>query len=535
MCAPNMLSCLLCIALLARMSLADPDVGFLDWFSTEMQTAQGKELAVEGSIPSFMEGLFVQAGPGRFEIGGMHFGHALDGFCKVLKLDFREGKIRFTTDFLQSRFYQESLKHDKIAPGMTAAETTPPSRSKLGLMNALGPNDNNYIKPQKIGTTEIMTSDTMFVSVVAPEYSNVTHTIAPLIPGSDFFQEHWEDTLAGAFHVCIQATMAHGAVDPVSGSYSVATGCQTVDALDAPQYHKVFKIEPSNVRERKLLASVELKNNRRPSYMHQNAVTDGHYVIIATPLYMNFLEVMKGTGLAQGGLESVAGDDTLFQIVKTSDGSVREIAVPGFLMGHVVNAYEDGDDIVVDLTHYEQAAGGFFARYLLDVIRSPEKRDGFAKATVMRYRLHSNGSYEQSLTVPDEPSIDVELPVVNPAVTGKKYCTFWAVQFSTGNRSFASTAVVKRNLCTGEKLTEPFREGFYISEHAFVPRPGGTDEEDGVLLGLVFDGQRQESAVRLLDAKTLVQLATAPLGMKVPFPIHATWYGESSSTQTLQI
>merc|ERR1719232_1173981 len=101
----------------------------------------------------------------------------------------------------------------------------------------------------------------------------------------------------------------------------------------------------------------------------------------------------------------------------------------------------------------------------------PAKRDAFEKSKVMRYRLKADGSVEKSLTLPDEPDADIELPVVHPDNEGKSYCVFWGVQFSTGGKSFASTALVKRNICTKEAVTV-HQEGLYISEHRFVPRPG---------------------------------------------------------------
>jgi len=104
---------------------------------------------------------------------------------------------------------------------------------------------------------------------------------------------------------------------------------------------------------------------------------------------------------------------------------------------------------------------------------------------------------------------------------------FWGVQFGSGNRSFASTAVVKQNVCTNETVTH-YEQGVYQSEHRFIPRPGATEEDDGALVGLFFSGVTKMSTLQVLDAKTLKRLATVPLGMKIPFPIHTTWFGETS-------
>lgn len=528
-------SLLASLAASAAAALSGADPGFETWFATELATAKDRELRVKGSIPSYVRGLFVQSGPGRFDMGNMSFGHALDGFSKHLELRFEDDaegvKVTFSTDFLQTGFYTQSLQEKKIAPGMVAAETKPPSRKGLGPLNLLGPNDNNYIKPQFLGKTELMTSDTNYL-IVMEDPSHINCTVAPTMPGS-LRQHHWKDEPSLPLgHLCIQAAMAHGFTDPETGDYITAMGCQTLaDIWPVEQYHVIFRIEPSDVQRRIRVAKVPLPLGRAPSYMHQNGVTERYYVLVATPFHMDMASIMLGNGLAEGGLARPEGEETLFQIVGKRDGSLRQIATPGFLMGHVVNSYEDGEDVVVDLTHMETKTGGFFSRYLLGNIRDKEKRDSFPRSSILRFRLKADGSFTREPLLPLEPQDDVELPLIHPGLFGKKHCIMWGVQFSTGGRSFASTALIKRNLCTGENVTR-FEEGRYVSEHVFVPRPGADGEDDGALVGLVFDARTSESFAEVVDARTLETMATMSTGLRVPFPVHATWKGDAADAGT---
>jgi len=522
---------IVCVVVAAAAGASDP--GFEAWFSTELGVARGRRLQVQGSIPPYVRGMFVQSGPGRFDIGNMSFGHALDGFSKHLELrleDAADGvRATFSTDFLQTGFYKNSLKENTIAPGMVAAETNPPSRRKLGYLNLLGPNDNNYIKPQFIGETELMTSDTNYV-IVMQDPSRINRTIAPLLPSS-LWESHWKDEPGLPLgHLCIQAAMAHGLTDPETGGYVTAMGCQAfANVKPLEQYHVIFRIDPSDLQRRVRLAKVPLPPGRAPSYMHQNGATERYHVLVGTPFHMDLPSVVLGKGLAQGGLVSPTGEQTLFQVVNKRDGSVREILAPGFLMGHVVNSYEEGEDIVLDLTHMEVETGGFFSRYLLSNMLDKEKRDSFPKSSILRFRLKPDGNFTREPLLPLEPEDDIELPLIHPGLFGKKYCVLWGVQFSAGGRSFASTALIKRNLCTGENVTR-FEEGRYVSEHIFVPRPGADGEDDGALVGLVFDAKTGESVVEVVDARTLQRLATMSTGLRVPFPVHATWVGGADRT-----
>lgn len=320
--------------------------------------------------------------------------------------------------------------------------------------------------------------------------------------------------------------MAHGSENE-DGEFVVTMACQTLDTVLASQYYVIFKMKPGDLQTREEIATVKLPIKRRPSYMHQNAETETSWVIVGTPTYMDFENVLKGKGLAEGGLVSPVGDKTLFHVVDKSDPtSVRLIKVPGFLMGHVINSYNDGDDVVMDFTSYTVESGGFFPRYLLGNLGVKETRDAWPKGDVMRVTIHADGTTKQESFLPDEPSADIELPCINPQYYTKKHCVMWGVQFSHGGRGMSATAVIKRNVCTGEAKAL-YNENEYTSEPRMVPRPGATEEDDGVLIGMVFDGVTKQSRVQVVDASSLEVLATAPFPVKTPFPIHTSWFGAS--------
>jgi beta,beta-carotene 9',10'-dioxygenase len=54
----------------------------------------------------------------------------------------------------------------------------------------------------------------------------------------------------------------------------------------------------------------------------------------------------------------------------------------------------------------------------------------------------------------------------------------------------------------------------------FVPRPGGVDEDDGVLLSVVLDAAARASFLLVLDARTLKEQARALVPHHIPFGFH---------------
>merc|ERR1712150_17503 len=222
------------------------------------------------------------------------------------------------------------------------------------------------------------------------------------------------------------------------------------------------------------------------------------------------------------------------------DGSVRSVEAPGFVLAHIANAWEDGEDILMDLSHYGMDERlGFFRMFLFKDLKK-EVRDKWQKNKIMRFRIRSDGTVESENLLPNEPDSMFELLTTNPKYHGKEYCTLWSVQAGSSayDEEWNSTKVgpagayglAKRNFCTGERrgLYDP---GLYPSEPQFIPNPNGSDEDDGVLVGLVFDSYRNTSFVQAIDAKTMKQIARAELNTHVPFQVHSTWLPEASVDQ----
>ena len=183
-------------------------------------------------------------------------------------------------------------------------------------------------------------------------------------------------------------TMAHGHVDPVTQIFTGVMGCVSpVGSLLMRDHHIVFTIDPAAPRQRRKLADITLPHGRKASYMHAMAVTKNYIVLIAEPLHMDIVATLLGKPLGEGSL--ALGNETLFQVVDRSSGGVRTFSAPGFLFGHVVNAWEEGDDIVFDLTWYTKESYSFFHIFLFKNLVNKTLRDQWPLNVLMRYRLRA--------------------------------------------------------------------------------------------------------------------------------------------------
>ena len=62
--------------------------------------------------------------------------------------------------------------------------------------------------------------------------------------------------------------------------------------------------------------------------------------------------------------------------------------------------------------------------------------------------------------------------------------------------------LIKKDLEHPKSYKTWFKESHYPGEMFFIPNPEGEEEDDGTLITISFDGEREQSYVMLLDAKT---------------------------------
>ena len=68
----------------------------------------------------------------------------------------------------------------------------------------------------------------------------------------------------------------------------------------------------------------------------------------------------------------------------------------------------------------------------------------------------------------------------------------------------------------------------FVGEPVFVPRPNGTQEDDGWVLVIVYDAECDRSDVVILDAKNLDSQPVAKLHLKhhLPYGLHGNFTPE---------
>ncbi len=194
-------------------------------------------------------------------------------------------------------------------------------------------------------------------------------------------------------------------------------------------------------------------------------------------------------------------------------------ADPTFVL-HFTNAYEDGDEIVLD---------GFFEGEPnpVDSLTGDkwEKAFRFLALDRLQSRLHrwrfnlvTGEAREEQLS----DSI-TEFGMINAGYAGGKYRYTYA---ATGKPSwFLFDGLVKHDLHTGAEERFAFEDGVYGSETAMAPRVGSTAEDDGYLVTLTTDMNDDASYCLVFDAARVADGPVCKLALpeRVSSGTHSTW------------
>jgi carotenoid cleavage dioxygenase len=215
----------------------------------------------------------------------------------------------------------------------------------------------------------------------------------------------------------------------------------------------------------------------------------------------------------------VADQPTRFGVVPRAGGAVRWFEFPTCYVYHVINAWEEGDEVV--MAACKMVPNGFspdFARHgayaPMAVVLALR-----AEPHLFRMNLATGAAREERLD--DRRS---EFPVVDGRRVGRKTRhAYHVVMDDCVEQRFS--ALLKYDLGSGAALEHAFPPGVFGSEPAFAPRPGGTAEDDGYLVTFVNDAatNTSEALVIAADDFTSPPLARVKLPRRVPAGFHGTW------------
>lgn len=217
-----------------------------------------------------------------------------------------------------------------------------------------------------------------------------------------------------------------------------------------------------------------------------------------------------------------------FGIIPRRGGDARWFeGAPTYVL-HFINAYEDGDTIVLD---------GYFQR---DPMPRPDPADGPYAALKKMVDVHAMGARPHrwrfdlatGKTREEELFDDIsEFPSIHYARPGRRHRYAWAMTAPPG--WFLFDGMVRYDLETGATARWQYPAGVYASEAPMAPAPGATAEDAGWLVTFVTDVPNDRSECHIFDAARIQDGPIARLGLpeRIASGTHACWAPAATLTE----
>jgi beta,beta-carotene 9',10'-dioxygenase len=456
-------------------------------FADQTEEVRVDALPVEGQVPTWLRGGLVRVTPAQMDFEKRSVTHWFDGMAMLNRFGFAgDGTVSYASRFLDTKARREALASGGAS---IAGFATDPCRSL-------------FQRVQSVFNPALTDNANVNLTRVGDEYIAMTETPMPVRFDPETLATLGPDEGVARFG---QITTAHPHHDPQRGEL-VNFAAQ----LGRKSEYRIYA--RASATETRTLATMAV---REPSYMHSFALTERHVVLIENPLVVNPLKLaLGGKSFIHNYVWKPELGTRIHAFDRTTGALVRSWTTDPFFVFHTINAYDDGDALVLDLCAYEDAS--IIELLELDRLRA-ETFDQGVKARPLRLTLTTNGAVDTRALA----DVDLELPRINYRTRNAKPYRY-IYGGSVGDAPFLKR-LVKVDLADGSHKVwdEPHT---WAGEPVFVPRPEATEEDDGVLLSVVLDALAGTSFLLVLDAHTFTEVARAQAPHHVPFGFHGQFF-----------
>jgi len=253
----------------------------------------------------------------------------------------------------------------------------------------------------------------------------------------------------------------------------------------------------------------------RATMQHDFAVTAGHVVFLDLPVVFDLDLAAQGRPIPFRW--SPEAGARLGVLARGAPGDqVRWTGIEPCFAFHVMNAFDEGTGVTLDLCRYDRAMETAPGRALSD-----------ARPTLERWRIDPVSRRVEMIQLDDRA---VEFPRVDDTLAGRPYRFGYAVELDRPEDVEVPTGLVRYDLARDEADHWDPGPGRFPSEPIFVRAPDGRSDDEGWVLTVVYDQGRDRSDLVILDGTRLhgPPEAVIRLPARVPFGFHGSWVPATS-------
>ncbi|MDG2303438.1 MAG: carotenoid oxygenase family protein [Candidatus Binatia bacterium] len=245
----------------------------------------------------------------------------------------------------------------------------------------------------------------------------------------------------------------------------------------------------------------------RTTMIHSFAITDRDAIFWELPVVFEFSRALESPIDAFQWQPEYGSRIGIMPLGGSTD-EIRWVEIPNCYVFHEVNAFRDGDDVVIDVCRHDQVFG--------------ENSLNDSDLSVRRWKVNTAGA---NLSFSEEIVTNRAFEIANHdrRFTGRQHRYGWFVTTREHPDTTDLAGIGRIDYRTGRVTAWDPGPTKHANEAFFVP--GGPGEGEGWLLSFVYDHRTKSSELVVLDA---LDVEAGPVGSvqmprRVPHGFHATW------------
>ena len=474
-----------------------------DWASAYVNVE--KELTdatlelIRGEVPKELKGTFYRNGPGQVERGGKWVHHPFDGDGMIASMKFENGKVNFTNRFIRTQAWQEEEEAQKFL-----------YRGVFGTQKPGGQLANIFdLRLKNIANTNVIK---LGGELLALWEASSPHSLNP-----ETLETNGLTTLGGILKPN-EAFSAHPRFDPGHHgnprmvTFGVSTGPKSTLRL--------MEFETEGDKAGNLLSDRRDTFNGF-AFLHDFAITPNWAIFLQNSINFNPIPFVLGKKGAAQCLSSKENGQAKFWLIPRDCGEFagqkpKIINAPEGFVFHHVNAFEnDKQNICLESIFYSD-----FPSIGPDDDFREINFNALPEGILKRCLISTKDESCQVETLSDQCC---EFAMVNPEREGRpaKYAWMATAQNKIGNGPLQS--IKKINLETGTSNFWSAAPRGFVNEPLMIPNQNSTKEDSGWIILLIWNGEKKQTELIILDAKDMSEKASLLLPIPITYGLHGSW------------
>lgn len=471
---------------------------------------------IDGEIPPELEGTLFRNGPGSLEIFGKKINQPFDGDGMISRFSFSGGKAHFSNRYVRTEGFLEEQEQGRMIYQGAFATDNPQGTWFRSPLDFIVKNVANTGVLQWGGKLWALHESGLPYELDAKTLNTIGESdMDGSISGKGPFAAHYR------------------IMHQPDGSRRWVTFGSAVKGLDAEVTFYEYAEDGKLVHK----TAHKIKGGAF-AFFHDIVVTERHYILLQNPTRMNFRKLLLEYPFGKCAIaECVQYDESLPAKAllvprpgASATSGIQSFDMEPFFSFHHVNAFEEAGRVVIDTIGWNTIS----FKMNMDSL-SPEYFQGGQRSELQRLVIDTASGSVSRRSLSHRCC---EFSTVNPRFNGQPYRhlfvpaaavdhpVYWGPNQVLAKVSFPAG----QDAADAEPQTELWAPGphCFVQEPLFVPRPGGTEEDDGWVLVLVNNGESERTDLAILDGRRIADgpVCTLHLPHHIPPGLHGSWSEE---------